>query len=92
METYFVRIRCATDEHWRELQQRTELDLFPHTAQRLSGDEIEVDGLLANQQIAQLRVDSYVMEILADAQQVAYDRQQEIGQDSAAGRTNHQSG
>ena len=84
MESYFVKIRCATEEQWRELRQHTELDLFRQTARRLPEGEIEVDGLIADVQIAQLRARGYAVEIVADAQQVARDRQQEIGHDSAA--------
>jgi hypothetical protein len=93
METYFVKIRCANDERWRELQQHADLDLFRQTAKRLPGREIEVDGLFTDVQIAQLRARGYTVEIVADAQQIARARQQEIGHDdSTAEDTNDHTG
>ena len=79
MEKNFVKIRCTTDEQWRELQQQTALDLFPHTAKRLPDSAIVIDGLLTNQQIVHLRAIGYAIEVLAGAQQVTCDRQREIG-------------
>jgi hypothetical protein len=92
MEKYFVKIRCATDERWRELQQHGDLDLFRQTAKRLSIGAIEIDGLLVDVQIAQLRARDYVVEIVADAQQIVRERRQEIGHDSTAEDTNEHPG
>lgn len=92
METYFVKIRCANEEHWRALQQPADLDLFRPTAKRLPGCEIEVDGRLTDVQIAHLRAQGYTVEIVANAQQIARNRQQESGYDATAEDANKHPG
>jgi carboxypeptidase T len=74
----FVRIRADNLEQLRNLQQVYALDVFSHTAgQLITG--FEVQGLLTEEQIEQLRENGYEVEIIRDAESVAKERLKEVG-------------
>ncbi|MFN8468757.1 MAG: hypothetical protein U0X20_24575 [Caldilineaceae bacterium] len=78
MNRYFVLIQCAGDEEWQSLRRRTDLDLFRSTARRLPDGRIMVDGLLSSAEIDQLLTPAYLVEIKAEADQIAAERKQEV--------------
>ena len=78
MGHYFVRIQTTSPEDLRQLQQLADLDIFPHTAKQLAAGAFEVEGLLSEAQIGQLRAAGYEVDVMADAEQVARERRSEI--------------
>jgi hypothetical protein len=78
MGNYFVRIQTTSQDSLRQLQQLADLDIFRHTARQLSAEAFEVEGLLSQAQIEQLRAAGYQVDVTADAEQVARERRTEI--------------
>jgi hypothetical protein len=75
---YFVKIRTQTWERLRDLQQIYDLDVFGKTANQSATGGFEIQGLLADEQIEQLRADGYEIEAIGDAEQLARERLQEL--------------
>jgi hypothetical protein len=78
MNRYFVLIQCAGDEEWLSLRRRTDLDLIRSTARRLPDGRITVEGLLSSAEIDQLLASAYLVEIKAEADQIAAERRQQV--------------
>jgi hypothetical protein len=78
MAASFVRITASSREHLLALQQFPELDLFRHTARQLEDGVYTVDGLLSREQIDQLLVEGYTIEVVADADKIAMERSREL--------------
>lgn len=79
MSGYFVRIQSTDLNGLRQLQQSADLDIFRHTARQRTAEAFEVEGLLSEAQIEQLRAAGYRVEVMADADEVAQQRRTEIG-------------
>ena len=79
MARYFVRIRTTDLESLHLLQQIADLDIFGRTARQRDAEAFVVDGLLSEAQIERLRAAGYSVEIVADADEVARKRREEIG-------------
>lgn len=78
MGDYFVRIGASSWKRLQDLQQVYHLDVFGPTAKQLADDAFEIDGLLSEDQVDQLRAAGYTVDVVADAGQVAADRWNEI--------------
>jgi hypothetical protein len=78
MDTYFVRIRTDTWERLRDLQQAYDLDVFRPTARQLPDGVFQIEGLLSEEQIGQLRGAGYEVEVTADADVLAKERREEL--------------
>ncbi|HYP52461.1 MAG TPA: hypothetical protein VEQ42_02915, partial [Pyrinomonadaceae bacterium] len=73
-----VRIRAADWAGLRDLQRVYDLDVFGPTARELSDGGFEIQGLLTDEQAAQLGARGYEIETLEDAERVASERLQEL--------------
>ena len=80
----FVRIRAADWERLRDLQRVHDLDVFGQTARKLAEGGYEIQGLLSDGQVAQMRARGYEIELLEDADRVAAERLQELGESPPA--------
>ena len=78
MPQRFVRIRAADWERLRDLQRAYDLDVFSPTACRLPAGGFEIQGLLSDEQIAQLRADGYDLTLVGDADRIADERLREF--------------
>jgi hypothetical protein len=87
MGRQFVRIRAADWEGLRDLQRVHDLDVFGPTARERPEGGFEIQGLLSDEQAAQLRADGYEIELLEDADRVASERLRELGDPPPAAET-----
>lgn len=78
MGQQFVRIRAADWEHLRDLQRVHDLDVFGPTARERPEGGFEIQGLLSDEQAAQMRARGYEIEPVADADRVASERLREL--------------
>lgn len=76
----FVRIRAADWERLRDLQRVHDLDVFGQTARERDEGGFEIQGLLSDEQVAQMRARGYEIELLEDADRVAEERLRESGE------------
>lgn len=79
MKSYFVKIRCATWQRLRDLQQVYGLDVFGRSARKVPEDSFEIQGLLSEDQIRRIQADGYEVKIMKDADQLARDRLTDVG-------------
>lgn len=74
----FVRIRTVTIEALGDLRKVWDLDVFRHTARELKGGIFEVQGLLTEAEIGEIRSQGYEVEVISDADEVARQRLKEL--------------
>lgn len=74
-----VRIFATTLEELRALD-RFELDLKHRAAQQLAANHFMVPGILTDDQIQQVKVGGYTVEVISDLTQAAKERVQEVSQ------------
>jgi hypothetical protein len=79
MGNYFVRIQTTDLNSLQQLQQIADLDIFGRTARQRGAEAFVVEGLLSEAQIERLRAAGYSVEVVADADEVARKRREEIG-------------
>lgn len=74
----FVKIRANTWERLRDLQRVYDLDVFRQSAKQMAAGLFEIQGLLSDEQIEQVRAKGYEVEVISDAEEVAKKRLKEI--------------
>jgi hypothetical protein len=88
MSNYFVKISTTSWERLADLQRLYHLDVVRQTARQPSEEVFEIDGLLSEDQIEQLRAAGYEISIVADAEQVARERLKQVGRGASEPETN----
>jgi len=78
VERFFVKIRAGTIKALNDLQKVWDLDVFRHTAQELTGEFFEVQGMLTDVEIGEIQSQGYEVEVLSDADEVARQRMKEL--------------
>ena len=74
----FVRIRAKTIEALGDLRKDSDLDIFRHTAREVTGGTFEVQGLLSETEIREIRSRGYEVEVVSDADEIARQRLNEL--------------
>jgi hypothetical protein len=75
---YIVRIRTDTWDRLRDLQRLYDLDVFGQTAKQLADGSFEIQGVLLDERIEYLSGKGYLIEILADAEEIAKERVKDV--------------
>ncbi len=75
---FLTRIRAETAEALGDLVMVWALDIFSSTARSLQDGCFAVDGRLSKTEIELLHLHGYVVEVLADADEIASKRQKEL--------------
>jgi len=75
---FLSRIRAKTARALADLVKVWALDIFSGTARRLDDGSLVVDGRLSKTEIELLHVHGYVVDVLADADEIASKRQKEL--------------
>ncbi len=75
---FLARIRAKTAKDLADLVKVWALDIFSGTARRIDDGSFAVDGRLSKAEIELLHDQGYVVEVLADADEIASKRQKEL--------------
>lgn len=75
---FLVRIKATTPDDLGDLVKVWGLDVFARTARKLHDGTFAVEGRLSSREIEQLRLRGYAVEVFANADETARERQKEL--------------